>query len=310
MKALDKTIIVFFVLLYIAISVFSTIHVYDFFLLSNPHYISVGLSIAFELGQLIVLCALVRIMYFNAPIIWMLFILLTGMQIMGNTYYSFINLENYQGWIDLFGLNDQDDINQRRIISLIQGGVLPIIALGFAKALVNYLKVKDENAGIKKQEESKPQSNNNEIKDEFDYNESEVEKEDENQLQSNEIKPVPDKPESKPSKQPEPPKPPEGRVLKEGEIPKPPKFDTNKKNNEKAENEKSEEEVKEDNQELDEDDNKENEKSEEEVKEDNQELDEYFENYTEDDYVENQNNQQNNSTSKNRTVVFQNNNES
>jgi hypothetical protein len=62
------------------------------------------------------------------------------MQAMGNTYYAYINLENFQGWIELFGLSEEDLIYQKRILSIVSGAILPVIALGFIKALVDYIK--------------------------------------------------------------------------------------------------------------------------------------------------------------------------
>jgi len=66
------------------------------------------------------------------------------MQMMGNTYYAFKNLENFQDWVDLFGLTDSEPIFQKRILSIISGAVLPLVALGFVKSLVDYIKPDEE----------------------------------------------------------------------------------------------------------------------------------------------------------------------
>ena len=62
------------------------------------------------------------------------------MQAMGNTYYAYTHLSNFQGWIELFGLAEEELIYQKRILSIVSGAVLPIVALGFIKSLVDYIK--------------------------------------------------------------------------------------------------------------------------------------------------------------------------
>jgi hypothetical protein len=56
------------------------------------------------------------------------------MQAMGNTYYAFVNLADFQGWIELFGLVDAELIQQKRILPIVSGAILPIVALGFIKS--------------------------------------------------------------------------------------------------------------------------------------------------------------------------------
>lgn len=132
-------IITTFVSLYLVVSIISTIHVIDFFRLSNPNWLAVSLAIAFELGAAASLASLIALDKMNKALIWFLFILLTAMQMMGNTYYAFTHLSDYQGWVDLFGLNEEDVLHQKRFLSIISGAILPIVALGFIKSLVDYI---------------------------------------------------------------------------------------------------------------------------------------------------------------------------
>jgi hypothetical protein len=62
------------------------------------------------------------------------------MQAMGNTYYAYTHLSDFQGWIELFGLAEEELIYQKRVLSIVSGAVLPIVALGFIKSLVDYIK--------------------------------------------------------------------------------------------------------------------------------------------------------------------------
>jgi hypothetical protein len=129
-----------FVSLYLVVSVISTIHVIQFFDLTNPKWLSVSLAIAFELGAAASLASLIALDKMNKFLVWALFITLTAMQAMGNTYYAYTNIQDFQGWSELFGLVEEDIIFQKRILSIISGAILPLVALGFIKSLVDYIK--------------------------------------------------------------------------------------------------------------------------------------------------------------------------
>ena len=135
-----------FVTLYFLVSCISTIHVIDFFNLSNPSWLSISLAIAFEVGAAASLASLVTLEKMNKFIVWILFIILTAMQAMGNTYYAYVHLNNFQGWIELFGLVDEELIYQKRVLSIVSGAILPIVALGFIKSLVDYIKPEEADA--------------------------------------------------------------------------------------------------------------------------------------------------------------------
>ena len=44
------------------------------------------------------------------------------------------------GWIELFGLEEEEPIFQKRILSVVSGAVLPLVALGFIKSLTDYIR--------------------------------------------------------------------------------------------------------------------------------------------------------------------------
>jgi len=136
-----------FVTLYFLVSCISTIHVIDFFNLSNPKWLSISLAIAFEVGAAASLASLITLDKMNKFIVWALFIILTAMQAMGNAYYAYIHLNNFQGWIELFGLVEEELIYQKRVLSIVSGAILPIVALGFIKSLVDYIKPDQSSLG-------------------------------------------------------------------------------------------------------------------------------------------------------------------
>ena len=133
-----------FVTLYILVSVISMIHVIDFFKLYNSDLLSISLAVAFEIGAAASLASIITLEKMNKGIVWGLFIILTLMQAMGNVYYAYTHLENFQGWVELFGLTEDELIYQKRVLSIVSGAILPVVALGFIKSLVDYIKPSEE----------------------------------------------------------------------------------------------------------------------------------------------------------------------
>lgn len=135
-----KFIIGTFVSLYLMVSIISTIHVIDFFELSNPYWLAVTLAVAFELGAAASLASLIIMDKMNKTLVWALFITITLMQMQGNMYYAFKNITDYSTWSQLFNLIEEDPIYQKRILAFVSGAILPLVALGFIKSLVDYIK--------------------------------------------------------------------------------------------------------------------------------------------------------------------------
>lgn len=138
------SIISVFVGLYALVSTISTIHVIDFFRLSNPDWLAITLAIAFEIGAAASLAAIVILDKTSRALVWMLFILITLMQMSGNMYYAYVHLKDYQAWVELFGLIEEEPIFQKRVLSIVSGAILPIVALGFIKSLVDYIRPSKE----------------------------------------------------------------------------------------------------------------------------------------------------------------------
>jgi hypothetical protein len=139
-KFIRNTIIGIFVGLYAIVSIISTIHVIDFFALTNPHWLAVSLAIAFEVGAAASLAAIIILDKTSRTLVWFLFVLLTAMQAMGNMYYAYDHATGYTSWMELFSLNEEEPIYQKRILAIISGAILPIVALGFIKSLVDYIR--------------------------------------------------------------------------------------------------------------------------------------------------------------------------
>ena len=142
-KLVHYFIISIFCSLYFLVATISMINSVAFFDLSHNGLMSWSLAIGFELGAAASLAAIIILDKTNKTMVWSLFLLLTAFQMMANSFHAFINLEDYMGWIELFGLEEEEPITQKRILSVVSGAVLPIVALGFIKSLTDYIRPDD-----------------------------------------------------------------------------------------------------------------------------------------------------------------------
>lgn len=127
----------------IIISIISMIHIVTFFELTNSSALAWTLSAAFEFASISALFALSALKKINRITIWTLFLSIVVMQIVGNVYHSYININmtdpNLLKLLNILGV-DVLNLNWAiRIIGFLQGGILPIISLSFVKATVSYL---------------------------------------------------------------------------------------------------------------------------------------------------------------------------
>lgn len=139
-KLVKRFVIGTFVSLYVLVSTISTIHSIDFFEMSNPTWMAVTLAIGFELGAAASLAAIITLEKMNKTLVWALFIIITAMQIQGNMFFAFKHINNFSDWSELFNLIEEDLLYQKRIIAVVSGAILPLVALGFIKSLVDYIK--------------------------------------------------------------------------------------------------------------------------------------------------------------------------
>ena len=139
-KIIHWFIIGIFTLLYFFVATMSMINSVTFFNLSHSDIMSWSLAIAWEVGAAASLASIIIMEKMNKIIVWSLFWVLTLFQAMSNSFDAYMNLHDYYGWIELFGLTEEDPLFQKRILSVLSGGILPLVALGFIKSLADYLK--------------------------------------------------------------------------------------------------------------------------------------------------------------------------
>lgn len=147
-KKLFWLILFSFLLIPIIVSVISSIHVINFFEISNNKALAIALSVSFEIGALSALAGLVVLDKINKNVIYFIFFLLTAYQMMGNTYFAYdvisqkmlTNPDLIKNWAELFGFDVEDMISMKRLIAIISGAVLPIVSLCFLDLSVDYIK--------------------------------------------------------------------------------------------------------------------------------------------------------------------------
>ena len=154
-----KYLILTFILLYIAVGFVSTYHAVSFFSIANQIWLAIILAIAFELGQASALLSLITSKTSRSKIMpWVLMIILTSVQVMGNVFASYKHImENDPNAIKyfhesiLFWIHNVNPQIYNVVVVWIIGALLPIIALGLTGLVAeDFMEL-----NIKKKEENK-----------------------------------------------------------------------------------------------------------------------------------------------------------
>lgn len=170
-------------------SLISTIHIVTFFGLGNMSWMSIILALAFEIGSIASLMTLAVLDKVNRFAVWLIFLLLVIMQMLGNVYYTYdfitksmmSNPEWINSFIDLVEMMTMQKLEPRMskfILSLLIGLPIPIISLAFLKSVSDYLKPEPKVEEVKIDTEPKEEIVNNieETKEEDEIVEEIVEK--------------------------------------------------------------------------------------------------------------------------------------
>ena len=146
-----KIYIILFIMLYIFVALVSGIHGFAFFGLANNPVLAVMLAVAFEIGQAAVLFSILTDSKQQKKVMpWVLMVILTLVQIMGNVYNSYKYLilnagENLRFFKEpIFIWTQLPDEQANVILSYIQGAILPIVALLLTSMVTSFLNRNDE----------------------------------------------------------------------------------------------------------------------------------------------------------------------
>ena len=140
---MKKTLIVLFILLYLAVSFVSFYHAIAFFSIANQEWLAIILGLSFEIGQAAVLFSL--LIGENKKIMpWILMGILTAVQVLGNVFSSYKYMilnspDEIKYFTDsvLFFVRNPDPQVNKVMISYITGAILPIVSLCMTAMVTN-----------------------------------------------------------------------------------------------------------------------------------------------------------------------------
>ena len=130
----------------ILVAVISISHVVSWYNLANPISWAIYLSIAIEIGAMTALVAATNKIKGG---VWVMFGLITFIQMIGNIFFSYkeidVNGDLFKSWMELtspvweaLGSKIDDTIALKRWLAFLEGGLLPIISLTSLHFFVHY----------------------------------------------------------------------------------------------------------------------------------------------------------------------------
>lgn len=142
----ESMIRVAFLVPILSVAIISISHVVSWYDLANPINWAIYLSIAVEIAALSSIAASsVRVKGFS---VWFVFIIVTLIQFIGNIYFSYTEIavesKEFKDWAELTGpmfesFSDVEDaVAQRRLLAILEGGLLPLISLTCLHFFIKY----------------------------------------------------------------------------------------------------------------------------------------------------------------------------
>jgi len=128
------------------VMIISISHVVSWYDIANPFSWAIYLSIAIEIAAMSsIAAASVKV----KGGVWIVFIIVTLIQFIGNIFFCYneinVNTPEFKSWVELtnpifeaLGSDMSDVISQKRWLSLLEGGLLPIISLASLHFFIKY----------------------------------------------------------------------------------------------------------------------------------------------------------------------------
>jgi len=154
-----------FIVPIVLVAVISISHVVSWYDIMNPHTWAIYLSIAIEIGAMTALVAATNKIKGG---VWVMFGLVTFIQMLGNIFFSYkeidVNGDLFKSWMELtspvwefLGSDVNDTIAHKRWLAFLGGGLLPIISLTSLHFFIKYENPNknetDDNIDLKKKSE-------------------------------------------------------------------------------------------------------------------------------------------------------------
>lgn len=136
-----------FLLPILLVVIMSISHVVSWYDLGNPISWAIYLSIAIEVFALASVSA--ASIKASRAAIWFLFGLVTMIQIVGNVYFEFKEIDvasqGFKDWMELMlpFFDDWTPLDHRRLLAIVQGGTLPIMSLTALHFYIQFGETKD-----------------------------------------------------------------------------------------------------------------------------------------------------------------------
>ena len=154
-KTLKKIIVGAFIAVPIISSIISALHIVNFYMLGNPNWLAIALSIAIELGSIASFLTLSVLDRLNKGIVWTVFIILFFMQIVGNMYFSYNYIDNmikispdwlisFKSMMEFF-LGDMENKSVIMYLTIIIAWPIPVISVFLLKSVMDYIKPENVN---------------------------------------------------------------------------------------------------------------------------------------------------------------------
>ena len=132
-------------------------HVVSWYNIANPISWAIYLSCAIEIGAMTALVAATNKVKGG---VWLMFGLITTIQMIGNIFYSYKQIDSdgelFKSWVELtgpiwetLGSKTTDIISMKRWLAFLEGGLLPIISLTSLHFFTKYDAGKTDNVQIK-----------------------------------------------------------------------------------------------------------------------------------------------------------------
>ena len=142
----ESIIRIAFLIPILSVAIISISHVVSWYNLANPLSWAIYLSVAIEVAALSsIAAASVKVKGFS---VWFVFIIVTLIQFIGNIYFSYteinINSKEFKDWAELTlplfeSFSDTTDlVSQRRLLAILEGGLLPLISLTCLHFFIKY----------------------------------------------------------------------------------------------------------------------------------------------------------------------------
>jgi hypothetical protein len=147
-----RTLLYLFLSVPIISATISAFHLEGFMRLGNPTFLSVTTAIAYEIANVTAMFIFVMLPRINRSFVWISFIMLVVMQVVGNVFFSYdyiirnVNPEHLSSWYSMtnYLFDSSNKIESSFYLACFIGVPVPLVAIFLTKSVSNYLGGEEE----------------------------------------------------------------------------------------------------------------------------------------------------------------------